>query len=39
MRTEMEQLQSQNLSLAGMVDELRKELGAMKKELNSLKKV
>jgi len=38
LRTEMEQLQSQNLSLAGMVEELRKELGAMKKELNSLKK-
>jgi len=38
MRTEMEQLQSQNLSLAGMVEELRRELVAMKGELNALKK-
>jgi len=38
LRTEMEQLQSQNLSLAGMVEELRRELVAMKGELNALKK-
>ncbi len=38
MRSKMEQLEAQNLSLAGMVEELRKELAAMKGELNSLKK-
>jgi len=38
LRTEMEQLQAQNLSLAGMVEELRKELVAMKGELKALKK-
>jgi len=38
MRSDMEQLQAQNLSLAGMIEELRRELVAMKSELNALKK-
>ncbi len=37
MRSEIEQLQSQNLGLAGMVEELRRELAAMKSELKALK--
>jgi len=38
MKSEIEQLQAQNLSLAGMVEELRVELVAMKTELKALKK-
>jgi predicted RNase H-like nuclease (RuvC/YqgF family) len=38
MKTQLEDLQAQNLSLAGMVEELRKELVAMKGELKTLKK-
>jgi peptidoglycan hydrolase CwlO-like protein len=37
MRSQIDQLQAQNLSLAGMVEELRKELAAMKAELKALK--
>lgn len=37
MRSEIEQLQSQNLGLVGIVEELRKELAAMKSELKALK--
>jgi len=37
MRTEIEQLQTQNLSLAGMVEELRRDLATMKAELKTLK--
>jgi len=38
MKSQLENLQAQNLSLAGMVEELRRELAAMKGELNALKK-
>jgi len=38
MKSQLEDLQTQNLSLAGMVEELRKELAAMKGELNALKR-
>jgi len=38
MKSQLEDLQAQNLSLAGMVEELRRELVAMKGELNALKK-
>ncbi len=38
MRTKMDQLEAQNLSLAGMVEELRRELASMKTELKALKK-
>jgi len=38
MRTEIEQLQAQNLSFAGMVEELRRELATVKTELKALKK-
>jgi len=38
MKSQLEDLQAQNLSLAGMVEELRKELAAMKGELNALKR-
>jgi len=38
MRSEIEQLQAQNLGLVGMVEELRKELVIMKAELKALKK-
>jgi len=37
LKTEMEQLQMQNLSLAGMVEELRKELATVKSDLKALK--
>jgi len=38
MKSQLEDLQAQNLSLAGMVEELRRELVAMKGELNALKR-
>jgi len=38
MKSEIEELHSQNLSLAGMVEELRRELATMKTELKALKK-
>lgn len=38
MRSEIEQLQAQNLGLSGMVEELRKELATQKAELKILKK-
>lgn len=38
MKSQLEDLQAQNLSLAGMVKESRRELAAMKDELNALKK-
>lgn len=38
MRSEIEQLQAQNMSLTSMVEELRKELATMKGELKALKK-
>ena len=37
MKSQIEQLQTQNLGLAGMVEELRKELATMKAELKTLK--
>jgi len=37
MRSEIEQLQAQNLSLAGMVEELKRELATMKTDLKALK--
>lgn len=38
MKSEIQQLQAQNLSLSSMVEELRTELAAMKNELKALKK-
>jgi len=38
MKSQLGDLQAQNLSLVGMVEELRRELVAMKGELNALKK-
>ncbi len=38
MKSEIQQLQAQNVRLAGMVEELRRELAAMKDELKALKR-
>jgi len=38
MKTKMSELEAQNLSFAGMIEELRRELAAMKTELKALKK-